>query len=127
MSPSIASRRWETTTTGKKPDKMIEGWDPPIPVPNVHLIGRISAALALVGDTLVNGISQCEGHTELYSPANMCVLEKYCYLLSELLTARTVSVGAFAESAGGLDKVPIVDTMLAYDCEQTNQTYLLVL
>ena len=38
-----------------------------------------------------------------------------------------VSVGAFAESAGGLDAVPIVDAMLAYDYEQTNQVYLFVL
>ena len=57
----------------------------------------------------------------------MCVLGKHCYLLSELSTARTISVGAFSESAGGLDAVPIVDTMLAYDCEQTSQVYLLVL
>ena len=28
---------------GTKPDKMIEGWDPSIPVPNVHLKLRISA------------------------------------------------------------------------------------
>ena len=33
----------------------------------------------------------------------------------------------FLESAGGLDAVPIVDAMLAYDCERTNQVYLLVL
>jgi len=87
---------------------------------------RISTALALVGDTTINGTSQGEGHTKLDSHANMCVLGKYCYLLSELSTARTVSAGAFAESAGGLEEVPIVDAMLSYDCEQTNQTYLLV-
>ena len=57
----------------------------------------------------------------------MCVLKKYCFLLSELSTARTVSVVAFAESAGGLDVVPIMDAMLAYDCEQISQVYLLVL
>ena len=40
---------------------------------------------------------------------------------------QTVNVGAFSKSAGGLNNVPIVDTMLAYDCERTNQVYLLVL
>ena len=106
---------------------MIEGWDPPVPVPNVYLMARIAAATALIGNASVDGTSDGEGRTELDSHANMCVLGKHCFLLSELSTARTVSVGAFAESAGGLDEVPIVDAMLAYDCEQTNQVYLLVL
>ena len=57
----------------------------------------------------------------------MCVLGKHYYLLSELETAQTVNVGAFSESAGGLNNVPIVDAMLAYDCGRTNQVYLLVL
>ena len=57
----------------------------------------------------------------------MCVLGKHYFLLSELSTAKTVSVSVFAESAGGLDAVLIVDVMLAYDCERTNQVYLLVL
>ena len=56
----------------------------------------------------------------------MCVLGNHCYLLTELETARTVSVGAFSESVGGLNKVPIVDAMLAYDCKRTNQVYLLI-
>ena len=56
----------------------------------------------------------------------MCVLGKHCYLLTELETAQTVSVGAFSESAGGLNNVPIVNAMLAYDCERTNQVCLLV-
>ena len=38
-----------------------------------------------------------------------------------------MSVGAFSDSSGGLNNVPIVNVMLAYDCERTNQVYLLVL
>ena len=57
----------------------------------------------------------------------MCVLGKHCYLLTELETAQTVSVAAFSESTRGLNNVPIVDAVLAYDCERTNQVYLLVL
>ena len=57
----------------------------------------------------------------------MCNIGKHCYLLSELSTATTVDVGTFSESAGGLNQVPIVDVMLAYDCVRTNQTYILVL
>ena len=66
------------------------------------------------------------GRTESDSHANMCVLGKHCYLLTELSTARTVDVGAFSDSAGGLNNVPIVDAMLAYNCERTDQVYLLV-
>ena len=73
------------------------------------------------------GTSNGEGRTELDSHANMCVLGKHCLLLSNLATARKVSVGAFAEAAGGLVSVPIVDAMLAYDCPRRNQVYLLIL
>ena len=38
-----------------------------------------------------------------------------------------MSVGAFSESTRGLNNVLIVDAMLAYGCERTNQVYLLVL
>ena len=41
--------------------------------------------------------------------------------------AKTVNVGAFSESAGGPNNVPIVDAMISYDCERINQVYLLVL
>ena len=68
-----------------------------------------------------------KGRTELDSHDNICVIRKHCYLLSELSTARTVNVGAFTELAGGLNEVPIIDVMLAYDCKQTNQVYLLIL
>ena len=95
------------------PENKIDGWDPP--VPNAHLMMRISAAIVQVGDTSVYGAIEGTGRTELDSHANMCVLGKNYYSLSELSSAKTVSVGAFSESAGGLDSVPIVDAMLAYD------------
>ena len=88
---------------------MIKCWDPPIPVPNVHLKLRITAAISQIGDASVNGTITGVGCTELDSHANMCVLGKCCYLLSELSTAKTLSVCAFSESAGSLDEVPIVD------------------
>ena len=112
---------------GAEPDKMIDGRDPPIPVPNIHLNLRIAVVIVQIGDASVNGTIPGAGCTELDSHTNMFMLGKCCYLLSELYTAKTVSVGAFSESAGGLDKVLIVNAMLAYDCEQTNQVYLLVL
>ena len=65
------------------------------------------------------------GNTELDSQANMCVLGKQCQVLSE--SGRSVDVGAFTKSAGGLNQVPIVNAMLAYDCKRMNQVCLLVL
>ena len=73
------------------------------------------------------GTSNGEGRTELDSHANMCVLGKHCLLLSDLSSTRNVRVDAFAEEAGGLKSVPIVDAMIAYDCPRRNQVYLLIL
>ena len=115
MSPSGAPVVGKRRQQGAKPDKKIEGWDPP--VQNAYLQARIAAATASVCDASVMGTSNGEGRTELDSHANMCVLGKHCLLLTELATARKVSVGAFAEAAGGLEAVPIVDAMLAYDCQ----------
>ena len=50
--------------------------------------------------------------TELDSHANMCVFGKYCIVVLE--SKRTVDVGAFANAAGGLLKVLIVDALVAY-------------
>ena len=103
---------------------MIEGWDPPIT--SHYLSYRIAAAIVQIGNASVNDQFDGGVRTELDSHANMCVLGKHCLLLSELSTARTVRVGAFSDSAGGLNNDPIVDAMLAYNCERTNQVYLLV-
>ena len=90
-------------------------------------MARIATVTIFIGNTSVTGASNGEGRTELDSHSNVCVLGKHYFLLFELSTARAFSVCAFAEAAGGLDVVPIVDVILAYDCEQTNQVYLLVL
>ena len=50
---------------------------------------------------------------------------KQYYILSQL--GKSAEVGAFTESAGSLNQVPIVDAMLAYYCKRTSQVYLLVL
>ncbi len=37
-----------------------------------------------------------------------------------------IDVATFAEAAGGLSQVPIVDAAIAYDCPRTNKTYILI-
>ena len=97
-----------------EPGKMIDGYNPP--VPNGHLVMKIAA---VIGDaSLTNNVDENGGRTELDSHANMCVLGKQCYIISR--SGKSVDVGAFTESAGGLNEVPIVDAMLAYDCKRTN-------
>ena len=71
---------------------MIEGWDSSIP--NTYLLYRIAVTNAQVDNASVNDHLGGEGCTELDSHANMCVLGKYCFLLTELSAARKVSVGA---------------------------------
>ena len=92
---------------------MIVGWDLPVLAPNTHLKLRIASTLAKIGDVQVSGVYNGELCTELDSHANMCVLGRHCYILSE--SGRNVDVGAFTESTGGLNKVPIVDAILTYD------------
>ena len=110
---------------------LIEGRDPPsgMPRPNSYLRHKINesviAASAMINDVIVDGNSGGVGRTELDSHANMCVLGKHCYILSE--SGKNVVFGALTESAGGLNKVSIVDAMLAYNYKRTNQVYLLVL
>ena len=37
-----------------------------------------------------------------------------------------IDVATFADDAGSLSKVQIVDTAMAYDCPLTHQTYILI-
>ena len=54
----------------------------------------------------------------------MRVFGKHSMIISESM--RTVDVSTFAAEAGQLNKVPIIDAMVAYDYKRTNQVYLLV-
>ena len=78
---------------------MIEGWDPPII--SHYLSYRIAATAAQIGNASVDDQFRGGVCTELDSHANMCVLGKHYYLLSELSTAQTVHVGVFSDSTGG--------------------------
>ena len=98
--------------------KLEEGWDPPNDIrPSRDLCQRI---LVCSLDSYQFG----ESTTDLDSHANMCVFGKNCIVLSE--TGRTVDVNAFAEEVGGLNEVPIVDVIVAYDCPRSNKVFLLV-
>ena len=54
----------------------------------------------------------------------MCVLGKHSIIISESM--KTVDVSTFAAKVGQLNKVPIIDAMVVYDCKRTHQVFLLV-
>ena len=45
--------------------------------------------------------------------------------LLNLSAGRTVDVKAFTTEAGGLNEVPIVDVIIAYDCPRTSKVFFL--
>ena len=51
----------------------------------------------VIDNASITTADESEGRTELDSHANMCVLGKQCYVLSQ--SGKSVDVGAFTESA----------------------------
>ena len=39
---------------------------------------------------------------------------------------KVIDVGTFAEAAGSLSQVPIVDAAIAYDCPRSHKTYIII-
>ena len=62
--------------------------------------------------------------TELDSHVNMVVVGKQAFVFSH--SGQYANVQAFADEVKGLQKVPIVDAVIAYDCPSSGETYLLV-
>ena len=97
---------------------LIEGWDPPKEkTPSLALLGTIASLVEGNEDAL-------SGRSELDSHDNMVVLDKDCRIISR--SNRSVDVNAFDNDVGLLKIVPIVDTLVAYDCKRTLKSYLLV-
>ena len=66
--------------------------------------------------------SKNEG-THLDSHANMMVCGKYCHILSQSEINATVS--AFTDDVGTME-IPILDAVIAYNCLDTNNVWLLI-
>ena len=84
--------------------------------PNKHLMARISVSRSSeVGTT---------SRTELDSHANMVVLGSDCFIFEN--TGRSCTVHPFSSDLGSARDVPIVDAALAYDCQYTGETIILL-
>ena len=87
--------------------------------PNEHLNKRMMTSISSSGDNVCY-----ESSTELDSHANMVVIGKQAFVLSH--SGQYENVRAFTDEFKGIPKVPIMDAVIAYDCLQSGQTYLLV-
>ena len=65
-----------------------------------------------------------ESSTELDSHANMVVIGKQAFIFSH--SGQYANVRAFTDEVKVIPKVPIVDAVIAYDCPQSGQTYIIV-
>ena len=63
--------------------------------------------------------------TELDSHANMVVIGSNCTVFDH--TGKFCTVNSFSESAGKLERVPVVDAVVAYDCPYSAKVYLLLM
>ena len=89
--------------------------------PNRHLEVRIS----MIWATTVG----CKGDynsstTELDSHANMIVLGEQATIINR--SGKYAEVRAFSNECSTLEKVPIVDAVIAYECPYTMKVYLLI-
>ena len=63
--------------------------------------------------------------TELDSHANMIVVGKNAFVFSRVI-GRTCEVTPFSSELGTVKEVPIVDAAIAYHCQFTNETFVLI-
>ena len=80
-------------------------------------LSTLIASASLESDNNTGG-----NRTELDSHANMAVVGRECVVFDN--TGQTCTVNAFTESAGKLEKVPLVDVAVAYDCPFQTKTYI---
>ena len=82
---------------------------------------RIASALSSSDDNPLHATSALE----LDSHADSPVVGKHCLLLKR--TGRQVNVSGFTHQLGAPIKVDVVDAVVAYDCEYTGKTLMLML
>ena len=106
--------------------KLEEGWDPPAALPPLteEFKQRIRYRVLVTAIEVDGKGGSDSSNTELDSHANMIVLGRYCYIIAD--GGKVIDVSTFAEAAGSLSRVPIVDAVIAYDCPRTHKTYLLI-
>ena len=92
---------------------------------NAVLASECSQHIRLV---IASSFTKCKGSsnggTQLDSHANMIVMGKHCYIISR--SGMTADVNAFSDEVGSMLKVPIVDTLMVFECPFTGTIFFLV-
>ena len=99
------------------------GWEPEgMSEPNSHVrdctVSALSPSKAPESDVQ-------KGRTELDSHANMAVVGRHCSILRH--TGRKVDVTPFTPDYDALEKIPVVDAVLLYECPYEGREVLLLI
>ena len=86
--------------------------------PNLHTVQRAIIAGLTRGKGAHESTTDCDFHANMMTVGRRCQIIQY--------TGHHATVHGFTDDLSALDKVPIVDVLLAYDDEYTSKTYLLV-
>ena len=97
----------------------------PSVVPNAILQARISSYVSIYATEMGGKDDDNDASTtELDSHANMIVVGAQATIIQR--SGRSAEVRAFSEECTKLEKIPIVDAVIAYDCPYEMKTYLLI-
>ena len=88
-------------------------------------VGRLTALIADAQSNPQELKNSRDSRSELDNHANMVVVGSECEIFDD--TGKTCTVNSFADSAGSLDNVKIVDAAVAYDCPFKCKTYILLM
>ena len=89
---------------------------------NAYIQAKVSA-FASISSTVSSDAPM--PRTELDSHANMIVVGKNAFVFSKV-NGRTCEVTPFSSDLGTVKEVPIVDAAIAYHCQFTNETFVLI-
>ena len=90
-----------------------------------HPSPQISGLTPLISSVGNDAAQKSSTRTEVDSHANMVVVGKNSTIFDD--NGKKGTVNAFSETAGKLEDVPIVDTVVTYDCPYQCRTYLLLM
>jgi hypothetical protein len=95
------------------------------PVPNAHLCKSLGKTISSSDGVEVIREGGEETRTDLDSHANMCVVGNQIRIVNK--SGRHAEVNAFSPDLESLQRVPIIDAAIAYDCPYSMKTFILII
>ena len=94
------------------------------PIPNEHLCKSLGKTISSSNGVEVMREGGEETRTDLDSHANMCVVGNQVKIVNR--SGRHAEVNAFSPDLESLQRVPIIDAAIAYDCPYSMKTFILI-